>query len=120
MFRFPDELFPKSDWMPQRLVAEYWQSVLLALEAKNIATDEALKGIGRYQEALLEHEALDMVYHDEPERVAEGIVSGGHVPSRAVPASRPRPKSASKPVGPRAVAVKKVKSVARVRKVESA
>lgn len=79
MIRFPDEFFPKTEF-PAQMVAEYWFTVAKTLESKGISYEDAIKAIKDYQDRLNSHDCfknstIDIVYHDEPEYTAGGILN---------------------------------------------
>jgi hypothetical protein len=63
--------------LPSHLVAEFWETVRNELVRRfELRETDAAKAISSYQSALERHQAGDMVYHRDPESVAETIAHG--------------------------------------------
>ncbi len=63
--------------LPSHLVAEFWDTVRNELVLRfELRETDAAKAISGYQSALERHQAGDMVYHRDPESVAETISQG--------------------------------------------
>lgn len=63
--------------LPQHLIAEFWGTVKQTLlEQHKLIEPDAVKAISTYRSALDRHQVGDMVYHRDPESVADTIAHG--------------------------------------------
>jgi len=63
--------------LPSHLIVEFWETVKNELVRRlELSESDATKAISSYQSALERHQAGDMVYHRDPESVAETIAAG--------------------------------------------
>jgi len=63
--------------LPQHLIVEFWGTVKQDLQKRHAMSEEAaVQALASYQSALDRHQVGDMVYHRDPESVAETIAGG--------------------------------------------
>jgi hypothetical protein len=63
--------------LPQHLIVEFWDTVKQELQKHHAMSEEAAtQALASYQSALDRHQVGDMVYHRDPESVAETIAGG--------------------------------------------
>jgi hypothetical protein len=63
--------------LPPNLIREFWDTVKRELlQRHELADAKATSAIASYRAALDRHQAGDMVYHREPDDVAETIAAG--------------------------------------------
>jgi hypothetical protein len=63
--------------LPSHLVAEFWESVARELRRKHHLSEiDAASALAKYRSALERHQADEVIYHREPESVAETVASG--------------------------------------------
>ncbi len=61
--------------LPQHLIVDFWLKVQSRLE-KKWDKEKARKGISEYIALAEKHDFADMVYHREPEEIAQTIAGG--------------------------------------------
>lgn len=63
--------------LPAHLVVEFWDAVRRELRSRHQLTDaDARTAVGRFQDALARHHVGDLIYHREPESVADTVAGG--------------------------------------------
>ncbi len=63
--------------LPEHLIVEFWETVRIQLGMRfELSTESAAKAIALYREAMERHRVGDIVYHRDPEAVAETIALG--------------------------------------------
>lgn len=62
--------------LPEHLIAEFWSKVNAELKKKYELRAAASRAISSYRSIMDQHQVGDMVYHRDPESVAETIALG--------------------------------------------
>ena len=72
---------PRSN-LPKSVTEGYWVAVGKSLRnRRQLSREESLQAISKYRAVLAEDQIGDIIYHDPIEETADGIVTGGYVPS---------------------------------------